>query len=95
VRCAAQQLESFALPFSTTGRRMYGGALLAEHADDPATVSEAFIMLLRDQDWTVTVVDSSDERMTLHVAQHKTSYRIVLSASATGSTQITVYQNEP
>ena len=95
VRCAAQELESFALPFSTTGRRLYGGALLAEHPDDPATVSDAFIMLLRDQDWTVNVVDSAVERITLHVTQQIIAYRIVLSASATGSTQITVYPYEP
>ena len=95
VRCAAQQLESFALPFSTTGRRMYGGALLAEHADDPATVSEAFIMLLRDLDWAVVILDTSPDRITLHASRNQEAYQIVLSATATRTTELTVYSSEP
>ncbi|MFM2308116.1 MAG: hypothetical protein RLY87_236 [Chloroflexota bacterium] len=95
VQCTAQELESFVLPFSATGRRMYGGALLAEHADTPATVSEAFSILLRAQGWTVIDLDTSPDRITLVVSRDRSVYRIVLSSTATQSTELTVYPDEP
>jgi hypothetical protein len=95
VRCAAQALESFALPFSATGRRMYGGALLAEHTDTPVTVSEAFTMLLRELGWTVRVLDASPDRITLDASRDQEAYHIVLSATATQTTELTVYSYEP
>ena len=95
IRCAAQALESFALPFSATGRRMYGGALLAEHTNAPETVSEAFTLLLRAQNWSVVVLDASPDRITLHASRNQEAYHIVLSATATRTTELTVYSYEP
>lgn len=95
VQCAAQELESFALPFAATGRRMYGGALLAEQTDPPATVSDACTMLLREQGWTVIVLDSSLDRITLLATRDRSAYRIILSATATQRTELTVYPEIP
>ena len=93
--CALTMLETFSLPEAVTTRRMYGGALLADHGDDPSAVGAAFLPILRAEGWRIDIITQTPALIVWHVARGDLGYQVVLSATATGTTDITVYEREP
>jgi hypothetical protein len=93
--CTLTTLTTFTLPEAVTARRLYGGALLAEHADNPAAVGVAFLPILRAEGWRIDTISHTPALIVWHVARGDLGYQVVLSATATGTTDITVYKSEP
>jgi len=93
--CALTMLETFTLPDAVTTRRMYGGALLAEHADAPAVVGAAYEPILRAEGWRIESISQTPALIVWRVTRGELGYQVVLSTTATGTTDITVYESEP
>jgi hypothetical protein len=93
--CALTMLESFTLPEAVTTRRMYGGALLAEHADAPTGVGAAYEPVLRAEGWRIERISQTPALIVWRVTRGELGYQVVLSMTATGTTDITVYEREP
>ncbi len=93
--CALTMLETFTLPNAVTTRRMYGGALLAEHADAPAVVGAAYEPILRAEGWRIEHISQTPTLIVWRVTRGDLGYQVALSTTATGTTDITVYESEP
>ncbi len=93
--CALTMLETFTLPEAVTTRRMYGGALLAEHADAPTGVGAAYAPILRAEGWRIDSISQTPALIVWRVTRGAFGYQVVLSTTATGTTDITVYESEP
>jgi hypothetical protein len=93
--CTLTTLNTFTLPEAVTARRLYGGALLAEHAENPAAVGAVFLPILRAEGWRIDTISQTPALIIWHVARGNLGYQVVLSATATGTTDITVYKSEP
>ena len=93
--CALTMLETFTLPEAVTTRRMYGGALLAEHADAPTVVAAAYAPILRAEGWRIERISQAPALIVWRVTRGDLGYQVVLSTTATGTTDITVYESEP
>jgi hypothetical protein len=74
---------------------MYGGALLAEHADAPAVVGAAYEPILRTEGWRIETISQTPALIVWRVTRGELGYQVVLSTTATGTTDITVYEREP
>ena len=93
--CALTMLETFTLPEAATTRRMYGGALLAEHADAPSTLGATYAPILRAEGWRIERISQTPTLIVWRVTRGELAYQVVLSTTATGTTDITVYESEP